>query len=182
MRVLGVDPGTQKAGLAVIEGGRRLVSEQLQIGRSEMSMVQRVGRLFARVRLYARRYELSAERGDCIALEAGFVGHNPQAALAIGLARGAVLAAAAVCGLEVRMIHPATVKLVTGRGNATKERVQLVMMQILKPGRSLGEDEADACAIALAGEAEAREAGMAARYRQAPVIKAPARPRRRTGA
>jgi len=153
MRILGVDPGTINAGFAVIDDGKLIYSIQGGIGRSGESMPIRLRRLMRGVIALAKNYKC-----ELIAYETGFIGRkaSPQTSLAIHGARAAVMIAAAELGIEAVGYHPSRVKMVTGQGNASKDRVMRVMTALLKPDHELGEDEADACAIALTGEMEAK--------------------------
>jgi Holliday junction resolvasome RuvABC endonuclease subunit len=134
------------------------------------------------VKKYTRLYECSL-----IVYDSGFIGRkaSPQASMAIHGARTAVMIAAAEEGIEVRSFHPSTAKLVTGHGGASKDRVMRVMTAILQPDHELGEDEADACAIALTGEAETKKERLVAaaeRARYKPGVVMPPRARKRLAA
>ena len=94
-----------------------------------------------------------AEHGpDVLAVETPFLGRNPKTALAIGMARGAVLCAAGSSGLEFAEYAPATVKKsVVGRGSASKEQVAAMVVAILGLAEApRPEDVTDALAVALA--------------------------------
>jgi crossover junction endodeoxyribonuclease RuvC len=69
---------------------------------------------------------------DAVALEESFVGADARTALSVGQARGAVLVAASLAGVECAEYPPATVKqAVCGYGRAEKAQVQRMVQAIL---------------------------------------------------
>ena len=70
---------------------------------------------------------------DAVALEESFVGVDARTALSVGQARGAVLVAAALAGVECAEYAPARVKqAVCGYGRAEKAQVQRMVQAILR--------------------------------------------------
>jgi crossover junction endodeoxyribonuclease RuvC len=69
---------------------------------------------------------------DAVVLEESFVGADARIALSVGQARGAVLVASAVKGIECAEYAPARVKqAVCGYGRAEKAQVQRMVKAIL---------------------------------------------------
>src|SRR4029079_16776734 len=69
---------------------------------------------------------------DAVVLEESFVGADARIALSVGQARGAVLVASAVSGVECTEYAPARVKqAVCGYGRAEKSQVQRMVKVIL---------------------------------------------------
>ena len=69
---------------------------------------------------------------DAVALEESYVGADARIALSVGQARGAVLVAAALAGIECTEYAPARVKqAVCGYGRADKAQVQRMVKAIL---------------------------------------------------
>ena len=99
-----------------------------------------------------RRGELIADhQPDAVALEESFVGADARTALSVGQARGAVLVAAALAGVECAEYAPARVKqVVCGYGRAEKQQMQRMVKVILglqaEPATS---HAADALAVAI---------------------------------
>jgi crossover junction endodeoxyribonuclease RuvC len=88
---------------------------------------------------------------DAVVLEESFVGVDARTALSVGQARGAVLVAAALAGVECTEYAPARVKqAVCGYGRAEKAQVQRMVKAILglrelpRPNHA-----ADALAVAI---------------------------------
>lgn len=149
MLVLGVDPALRHTGLGLVRGNgtrQELVHHEVvripasvATGESLLRIVERIGSL------------IDSFSPDCLVVEKVFLGRDPQAAFSIGQVKGAVLYAAAARGVPVEEYHPSTIKsAVTGNGRATKEQVQFMVVRILRcPERVIGEDEADAVAMAV---------------------------------
>jgi crossover junction endodeoxyribonuclease RuvC len=149
VRVLGIDPGTAACGYGVIQerDGRLRASVH---GWWKTPAGQRPELRLKTI--YDGVGELSAaHRPDAVVLEECFVGADARTALSVGQARGAVLVAAAVAGLECAEYAPARVKQsVCGYGRADKAQVQRMVAAILgldvPPAPS---HAADALAVAI---------------------------------
>lgn len=102
--------------------------------------------------IHQAMYELAVElKPNLCVIESAFLGCNPQSALKLGQARGALIAAMSRCAIPVREIAPTKVKkIITGNGHGDKEEVSLALKHLLKfkKGR-LPFDVTDALAIAL---------------------------------
>lgn len=88
---------------------------------------------------------------DLAALETPFHGMNARSLIVLAQARGALLAALAGSGLEIREYSPAEVKsAVTGNGRADKEQVaRMVRLLLATAGDGWASDATDALALAL---------------------------------
>jgi crossover junction endodeoxyribonuclease RuvC len=109
---------------------------------------------------------------DVAAVEEVFVAASPRAALVLGQARGAVLAALAEDGIAVTEYAPAQAKqAVTGSGRATKHQVQRMIQRLLHLERPPESDASDALAAAIchAHAFRLRDAGAPRRRRRRPA-------------
>jgi crossover junction endodeoxyribonuclease RuvC len=145
---LGIDPGSRRTGWAVIrQEGRQLtaIDSGTIVLRTKADLSLRLGELQERLE---ELYERAAP--EAVAVEDVFSHRNPRSALALGQARGVALASAARRGLPVFSYPPATVKrAVCGHGRAEKQQVGRMVQALLGLRRALGQDEADAMAIAI---------------------------------
>src|SRR5262249_19125076 len=94
---------------------------------------------------------LDRHRPDVAVVESPFHGMNVRSLVVLAQARGALLAARAGRGAEVREYSPAEVKsAVTGNGRADKEQVaRMVRLLLSLDGEALPSDATDALALAI---------------------------------
>jgi crossover junction endodeoxyribonuclease RuvC len=130
VKVLGIDPGTAACGYGIVQesGGRlrALTHGWWQTGAGE--------RPEARLRkIYEGVTDLIEEYAPAsVAIEESFVGVDARTALSVGQARGAVLVACALAGVECAEYAPTRVKqAVCGYGRAEKAQVQRMVQAIL---------------------------------------------------
>lgn len=147
MRILGVDPGSQKTGVGIIDvNGNRLVHVHhsvIRCGNGEFT--DRLHTLFTELKKTIAEFT-----PDCAAMEDVFVSKNAASALKLGQARGALIAACADSGLPVTPYSPTKVKSATvGHGKAEKAQVQHMIKLLLRPPMPLAEDAADALAVCI---------------------------------
>lgn len=147
MRILGLDPGSRVTGFAVLEAqGARLQARSFGAIRPDSAeLVAKLGQIFKGV------VEVIAEtQPTVVAVESVFMARNPQSAIKLGQARGAVICAVAQAGLPLFEYSPRSIKqAAVGSGRADKVQVQHMMRQLLKIEGPLGADAADALAIAV---------------------------------
>ena len=130
MIVLGIDPGTASTGYGVVSvdgPSLRMLDHGVITTGPRVGPSQRLAEIYRRV---AGVIDLHAP--DEAAMEDVYVGSNPRNALTVGQARGAVLAACGLAGLEAAAYPPAEVKAaVCGFGRAEKAQVQRMVSAIL---------------------------------------------------
>ena len=148
MIILGVDPSSRSAGYGLIEYSKRKV-RLITCGcirPKESEFEDRLVHIFDEMTRLIGEY--APEEG---AIEDTFVGKDARTAAKLDQARGGLIIAMRKAGLPIAHYTPATVKkAVAGNGQATKERVQYMVSQVL----ALKElpkplDASDALAIAL---------------------------------
>lgn len=147
VRILGLDPGSLRTGYAIIEtqATRLAYIASGAIRTRGESLTERLQEIFAGVESLASEF-----RPDEVAIERVFMHRNADSALKLGQARGAALSATFAIRPRVFEYAPREVKLaVVGTGAAQKEQVQLMVKRLLNIAGPLGEDAADALAIAM---------------------------------
>jgi len=149
VRVLGVDPGYHRIGLAIVEcAGNRvaLIRSRLVETSREEDFHLRLQDLFASVQEAILEYN-----PDALAVEELFFAKNVKTAIGVAHARGVILLAAAQAGLPLFEYKPSVVKLaITSNGNADKAQIEFMVERLLGidlKGRK--DDEIDAIAVAL---------------------------------
>lgn len=148
MRVLGVDPGTWKTGVGVIEaqGNRyQLVFETVIAVKGDPPLSKRLFQIYQGISACIQEY-----KPDVLALENVFFGKDLQAMVKIGEARACAMLAAAEKNIDVAEYPPARVKqAVSGNGRATKEQIQHMIKTLLNLKEAPKADSADALAAAI---------------------------------
>lgn len=150
MRILAIDPGFDRMGLAVLEGDPSRPTHVWSdcVIPPKGAPEERLAYVHEAVALAIREHT-----PDRVAIESLFWStNNKKSALGVAEARGAALSAAAEAGLSVSEHSPQQVKLaVTGYGNADKKAVALMIPRLLSlPPKKRLDDELDAIALAIA--------------------------------
>ena len=150
MKVLGVDPGTAVLGYGVVESGQGPHARLLECGTLTTGARDP---LPARLRILHDGITalLARHTPDAVAVESAFYGKNVRTAVVLSHARGVILLAAQVAGVEIAEYSPALIKkTVVGRGAALKSQVGYMVAQLLRlKAPPSPEDAADGVAVAL---------------------------------
>ncbi|HWH06939.1 MAG TPA: crossover junction endodeoxyribonuclease RuvC [Candidatus Paceibacterota bacterium] len=149
MRILAIDPGYDRMGIAVVEGDPSKPSYVWSTcvtppkGEASQRLAVIADALVEALDTYAP---------DLLAIESLFFGTNKTTAIGVAEARGAVLAEAGRRNLPVREISPQHVKLaVTGYGAAEKKAVMAMIPRLITlPSAARLDDELDAIAVGIA--------------------------------
>jgi len=171
MRVLGVDPGLTRCGVAIIEGapGRVLVPGHIGVLRTDpdAEIAARLAELERGILALVHEHE-----PDVIAIERVFSQHNVRSAMGTAQAAAMALVVAGRLDIPVALHTPTEVKAaVTGSGRAPKEQVATMITKVLGLRQApRPADAADAVAIAICqvwrGSAQRRIAGALAGVRR----------------
>jgi crossover junction endodeoxyribonuclease RuvC len=149
LRILGVDPGTQLLGYAIIEP----FGNGIKVHTYGTMQLKKLDDHQEKLKeIYHQLQDLiEAYQPGVMAIEAPFYGKNVQAMLKLGRAQGVSIAAAITMGLEIHEYSPKKIKLsVTGNGNAAKEQVAAMLSHVLgTPIQSAHFDATDALACAV---------------------------------
>lgn len=150
VRILGIDPGTNVLGFALIEADKGRI-DLLEMGAVTFNHVGnehtvKLRYIFEQVQDLIHQY-----RPAEMAIEAPFHGKNVQSMLKLGRAQGVAIAAGMVNGLTIAEYMPKKVKrAITGNGNASKQQVAGMLSNLLH--RTFEEkylDATDALAVAV---------------------------------
>jgi crossover junction endodeoxyribonuclease RuvC len=150
VRIIGIDPGSQRTGIGIIDvdaSGKstHVFHTALDLLHNE-HFAGRLKQIFAGISAIVADYAPH----EC-AIERVFMARNPDSALKLGQARGAAICAIVQHDIDVSEYAAREVKqAVVGTGSGDKAQVQHMVGILLNlPGR-LQADAADALAIALA--------------------------------
>lgn len=147
--ILGLDPGTNIMGygIIIVQNGQLKLQQfgVIHLGKYGAHELK-LKKIFDRVLSLVDEYH-----PDEVALEAPFFGKNVQSMLKLGRAQGVAMSAALYREVPIIEYAPKKVKqAVTGNGNASKEQVAKMLMQIfhIKEMPKLL-DASDALAVAV---------------------------------
>lgn len=129
--ILGIDPGTTVMGygLIMVDGNK---AQMVTLGVLELHKYDdhylKLKKIFERVIQLIDSYH-----PDELAIEAPFYGKNVQSMLKLGRAQGVAMSAALSRSIPIFEYAPLRIKqAITGRGNASKEQVAIILQQLLK--------------------------------------------------
>lgn len=130
--ILGIDPGTNILGYAVIIGEGRNKITLTVLGVIELKKYSdhylKLKAIYERVQQLVDEYH-----PDELAIEAPFFGKNVQSMLKLGRAQGVAMAAALSRSVPIFEYAPRKIKQsITGQGAASKEQVAAMLASILK--------------------------------------------------
>ena len=150
MRVLAVDPGLTRCGLAAVDGraGRRAVLVAVDVVRTPAA-----ADVAARLLGVGEAVEgwIAQLQPDVVAVERVFSQRNVRTVMGTAQAAGVAVLAAARAGIPVALHTPSEAKAaVTGSGRAGKDQVAAMVTRILGlPATPTPADASDALALAI---------------------------------
>lgn len=149
MRIIGIDPGYGRCGIAVLEktnGKEILLFSQCVETSTALSFPERVGEVLA-----ACTKAINDHSPVQMAIEKLFFAKNQKTAMQVAEVRGALMALATQHGLPVSEYTPMQVKsAAAGYGGADKKQVIKMLHALVKIDKEIEhDDEYDAIAIAV---------------------------------
>ena len=149
MKILGIDPGSRITGFGLITVNK-LKFTYINSGciRTQGDLNDRVVTIYSGIKEILEKHKV-----DIVVIERVFMRPdrpNPDAAIKLGHARGAVISAAGGKNLPIVDYSPNQIKkTVVGKGHASKEQVSYMVQQLLKLNKAPQADAADALAGAI---------------------------------
>lgn len=129
-KILGVDPGTNVLGYAVLDlKNKKPIVQDIGVIhlKSYKDHQTKLKEIFLQLQEIIETYLPSH-----MAIEAPFYGKNVQSMLKLGRAQGVAMAAAMTMGLDIIEYSPKKIKQsITGNGNASKEQVAALLDKML---------------------------------------------------
>ena len=150
MKLLSIDPGYERLGVAVIE---KLVKQKEVLLYSECFKTsaklphhERLALIGNKIKDVVKKY-----KPEALATEKLFFSGNQKTAMLVAEARGVILYTASSLGLDVFEYSPADVKIaVTGYGKSDKNQMICMTKKLIcVPAGKNSDDEFDAIAIGL---------------------------------
>src|SRR3989344_1618558 len=153
-RILGIDPGYEKIGVAVIEknhqGREVLLFSDCITTKKDLEHHKRLSRLGKEIEKVIKVYKPSI-----LSIEKLFFNENQKTAMKVSEARGTLLYVASCADMEIREFTPLQIKTaITGYGRADKKQMMAMLPKLISIAQKVREDdEYDAIAAALTASA-----------------------------
>lgn len=149
MRIISIDPGYERMGVAVIEktdGKEHLVFSECFRTSPKIPHAERLKFIGKEVESVVKKY-----KPEALAIETLFFSKNQKTALQVSEARGVILYIVAANDIPVKEFSPADIKIaVTGHGGSDKKQVTFMVKKLVKVGKEIKyDDECDAIAAGL---------------------------------
>ncbi|MES3031466.1 MAG: crossover junction endodeoxyribonuclease RuvC [Patescibacteria group bacterium] len=145
MKIIGIDPGYDRVGIAVIEDNKLLYSACLETNSKDSfhTRLKEVGEGIEKV--------LATFSPDAMAIESLFITKNQKTAMKVAEARGVISYLAAVKDIPIYEYTPPQIKVaVTGHGGTDKTGViKMISLLVKMEKKKALDDEYDAIAVAL---------------------------------
>jgi len=150
MKILSIDPGFERVGIAVIEkslkGKDVLIYSSCFKTSKKISFPERLRNIGKEVERIIKKY-----KPDVLAIEKLYFTTNQKTAMGVAEARGAIIYISTKNNLTIYEYTPPQIKVaVTGYGKANKEMVMSMVPKLIDMKKEIkGDDELDAIAIGL---------------------------------
>ncbi|MDD3662550.1 MAG: crossover junction endodeoxyribonuclease RuvC [Candidatus Pacebacteria bacterium] len=149
MKILAIDPGFERVGIAVVE----------QKNKNSSLVFSECFKTSTKINLYERLYLIGQEvenvikkhKPEVLAIEKLYFTTNQKTAMGVSEARGVIIYEASCLGLKTFEYTPPQIKVaVTGYGKADKNMVMSMVPKLIKIDKNIkSDDELDAIAIGL---------------------------------
>ena len=152
MKILGIDPGYDRVGIAIIENGILIHSECFSTSSKDTFHI-RLKQIGQKINKIIKEYS-----PDTLALESLFITKNQKTAMKVSEARGVISYEACLLDIPIHEYSPPQIKVaVTGHGGSDKSQIIKMIPLLLKiKAKKALDDEYDAIAVALTCQAHIR--------------------------
>ena len=149
MKVIAIDPGYERMGVAIIEknnGKESLVFSECFKTSPKIPHEERLRLIGQEIESLINKY-----KPEAMAIETLFFKSNQKTAMHVSEARGVMLYVASVAGLKVVEFSPMAIKIaVTGYGKSEKDQVTFMVKKLIEVKTKIKyDDEYDAIAVGL---------------------------------
>lgn len=155
MKIIAVDPGYDRLGIAILEksfepgsrSGERLLFSETFETEKKAELRDRIYTVGQRIRELCRKYEV-----EYLAIEKLFFTNNQKTAMGVSEARGVIIYVAQEAGAKIEEYTPLQIKVaVTGNGRADKKSVIDMTRRLVTVPNDVKklDDEYDAIACGL---------------------------------
>src|SRR5574343_269625 len=149
MKILGIDPGYDRLGIAIIENGSLIHSACFTTSNKD-DFHERLAGIGERVKEIIKEF-----KPDSVAIETLFISKNQRTAMRVSEARGVILYESKLSNTKIYEYSPLQIKMaVTGYGKSDKTQIiKMIPLLIKIKNKDALDDEYDAIAVALTCQA-----------------------------
>jgi crossover junction endodeoxyribonuclease RuvC len=158
MKILGIDPGFERLGIAILEKEKqgdkeRVIFSECFKTSPKLEFSERLCLIGGEIKKIIKKY-----KPEILAIETLFLNTNQKTVMKVAEARGVAIYEASLMGLEVFEASPPQIKIATtGYGASKKEQIMKMVKILVKIDKNkTSDDELDAIAIALTAFAHKR--------------------------
>ena len=151
MRILGIDPGYERLGIAILEKEKHGNKEHVIFSEcfktsAKLEFSERLFLIGEEVKNVIKKY-----KPEILAIETLFLNTNQKTVMHVAEVRGVVIYEAICAGLKIFEASPPQIKIATtGYGRANKIQINKMVKILVKIDENIkSDDELDAIAIAL---------------------------------
>ncbi|MDP2789238.1 MAG: crossover junction endodeoxyribonuclease RuvC [bacterium] len=161
MRILGIDPGFERLGIAILEKNKedkkeRVIFSECFNTSANLDFPDRLSLIGRELREKIKKY-----KPEILAVETLFLSTNQKTAMRVAETRGVIIYEGTLAKLQIVELSPLQVKMsITGYGRADKKQIlKMVKMLVELEDGKKSDDELDAIAIALSAFSHTRTLG-----------------------
>ncbi len=153
MKILGIDPGYDRIGIAIVDG-KELIHSECFVTSPKDDFHTRLREIGQRINQVINQYT-----PEVMALESLFITKNQKTAMKVAEARGVIAYEASMRNIPIDEYSPPQIKVaVTGHGASDKNQIikmipLLIKMKEKSSTKKILDDEYDAIAVALTCQA-----------------------------
>jgi crossover junction endodeoxyribonuclease RuvC len=157
MRIIGIDPGYDRLGIAVIDKPRSGKEVLLHSSCLQTSSKDTIYARFGEIGVEVSRI-MDEFKPDALSIETLFISNNQKTAMRVSEARGIIMGEAIRRNISIYEYGPREIKAaITGDGSSDKAMVtKMVRLLVSIPPKKTVDDEYDAIAVALCHSAHNR--------------------------
>lgn len=150
MRILAIDPGYERVGIAVLEKNPReketLIYSDCYKTSAKIPFYNRIAEIAREITIIIEKFNPQA-----IAIETLFFSSNKKTAMQVSEARGVIIHSACVKNLQIYEYSPLQIKMaITGNGKSDKKSIINMVPKLIKVTKEIKhDDEYDAIAVGL---------------------------------
>ena len=155
MRILGIDPGYERIGIAILErekgvGKEKIIFSECFKTSAKLPFPERLRLIGEEIREVIKKY-----KPEILSIETLFLNTNQKTAMRVSEARGVIIYEASCAELRIFEATPLQIKIATtGYGRSDKKQIlKMVKMLVDIENDKKSDDELDAVAIALTASA-----------------------------